>query len=265
MDRLQQELHRLYLIQASPAASGSVPDPGAGLVDAQGRVRALVLEIHQPAGWQAVASLWQGLQDELALPAPALAVSGVNAYQLWLSLAEPVPVPLAHDFLGLLRQRFLRELAPGCVRLHPSPDTPVGEGLGHARMVPALQPETGRWSAFLVPSLGSMFAQEPWLDLPPNPEAQAELLQPLLSIQAGEFQAALRQLQPPAEPGQFVERAANRTDVPAQAVGSQQALTPTHDPKLFLLQVMNDASIDLRLRIEAAKALLPYVSAQQRD
>jgi hypothetical protein len=50
------------------------------------------------------------------------------------------------------------------------------------------------------------------------------------------------------------------------ATGSVEATPPAqprttsiqgHDPKQFLLDVMADTSIDLGLRIEAAKALLP--------
>jgi hypothetical protein len=39
------------------------------------------------------------------------------------------------------------------------------------------------------------------------------------------------------------------------------------DPKRFLLDVMNNDSLDLALRIEAAKALLPYfdVAIDQRQ
>jgi hypothetical protein len=35
-------------------------------------------------------------------------------------------------------------------------------------------------------------------------------------------------------------------------------------PKAFLLDVMNDASVALGLRIEAAKALLPYFDDETR-
>jgi hypothetical protein len=95
-----------------------------------------------------------------------------------------------------------------------------------------------------------MFADEPWLDMPPNPDGQAQVLAPLKSISLAEFEQALEQLKPntgPAAPG-LVSNAA------AQAVASL-------DPKRFLLDVMNNDSLDLALRIEAAKALLPYFDA----
>lgn len=37
------------------------------------------------------------------------------------------------------------------------------------------------------------------------------------------------------------------------------------DPKRFLLEVMNDSTAELRLRIEAAKALLPYFERACRE
>lgn len=72
MNPLQTELQRLY----------SAPE---------GVVRALVLELARPADWGLLSPVWRGLQTDLALPAPAVMVSGVDGYQLWLSLAEPVP------------------------------------------------------------------------------------------------------------------------------------------------------------------------------
>lgn len=37
------------------------------------------------------------------------------------------------------------------------------------------------------------------------------------------------------------------------------------DPKKFLLQVMNDPDADARSRLEAAKALLPYLHVKKGD
>jgi hypothetical protein len=53
MNRLQQELQRLYGPQAD-AHLGLDLDV-RGLVDAQGRVRAMVLELARPADWAALA------------------------------------------------------------------------------------------------------------------------------------------------------------------------------------------------------------------
>ncbi|TXT34691.1 MAG: hypothetical protein FD135_5235, partial [Comamonadaceae bacterium] len=110
----------------------------------------------------------------------------------------------------------------------------------HTRIVPARQEATGRWSAFVAPGLASMFADEPWLDMPPGLDAQAHLLSSLQSITPADFQRAQEQLRP----------ASPRTE-------SVQAFNAT-DPKRFLLSVMNDPATELHLRIEAAKALLPF-------
>jgi hypothetical protein len=113
--------------------------------------------------------------------------------------------------------------------------------------VPACQGESGHWSAFVAPGLAGMFADEPWLDMPPSPDAQAKLLAGLKSIQPAEFRLAQERLRPAEAP---VARAVASvaTDVPREA----------QDPKRFLLAVMNDPATDMPLRIEAAKALLPY-------
>jgi hypothetical protein len=95
-----------------------------------------------------------------------------------------------------------------------------------------------------------MFADEPWLDMPPNPDGQAQLLAPLKSIPPAEFELALQHLRPTtglAAPGLVSNASAHAT--------------ASLDPKHFLLDVMNNDSLDLALRIEAAKALLPYFHA----
>ena len=236
MNRLQSEQHRLYLVADSASEVGA-------LWDAQGRTRAMVLEVAQPAGWDAVAALCHGLQNELALPTPAIAVSGGTGFQVWLSLAVPVPVAEAHGFLAAVCQRFLNQVPARHVQTHPHM-APVG----HAQLVPALQGETGRWSAFVAPGLASMFADEPWLDVPPGNDAQAQLLCRLESISAADFARVKRELG-------VTDTLATR-DAESVGVSSRSVLTET-DPRRFLLSVMNDPAVDMTLRIEAAKALLP--------
>jgi hypothetical protein len=225
MSKTQAELARLY---ASPR------------VDAQGQVRSLVLEVVQPVGWEALSRAWQGVQAELELPAPAIAVSGVDGLQLWFSLAAPVAMARAHAFLESLRARYLDELPAARVRLWPDPATPTR----HAASVPALQPATGNWSAFVSPDLAAIFSDTPWLDTEPGDEGQAALLRGLRSITPAAFDAAVAQLQAPAP-----STAGAVPHEPAPAA-------PEDDPRRFLLRVMNDESVDLALRIEAAKALL---------
>lgn len=226
MNRLQAELQRLYL---SPGSA----EPG--LAGPDGRVRAMVLELARPASWEGLAPAWRGVQADLELPAPAIAVSGSDGYQLWFSCAEPVPCAQALAFLESLRARYLGDLAPERVGMHAP----------HAA-VPPVQVAAGRWSAFVAPDLAAVFADEPWLDLPPGPDAQADLLSRLETMQPEDWRRALERLGPvPPSAG---------TPVPAAPAGAAGL-----DPRRFLLAVMNDPAIDLQLRIEAAKALLPGV------
>ncbi len=218
MTRLQTELERLYL--AAPATLPDMPD----------RVRALVLEAVLPTGWDRLSAVWQGVQAELELPAPAIAVSGTDGVQLWFSLEAPVTVTQAHAFLDALRRRWLADLAPARVRLLPDPGA----------RVPALLAED-RWSAFVAPDLAAVFADTPWLDVEPGEDGQAALLHGLHSIKPAAFAEALARLRTPAR------------DAPALATA---APARADDPRAFLLRVMNDESVDLALRIEAAKGLL---------
>jgi hypothetical protein len=228
MSRLQAELARLY---ASPH------------VDAQGQVRALVLEVAQPAGWEALSRAWQGVQAELELPAPAIAVSGVDGLQLWFSLAAPIAMARAHAFLESLRARYLDELPIARVRLWPDPALPAR----HAASVPALQPETGNWSAFVSPDLAAIFSDTPWLDIEPGDEGQAALLRGLRSTAPAAFEAAVAQLQAPAPAP---------ATAPAAPAAPVAPTTSEEAARRFLLGVMNDEGVALALRIEAAKALL---------
>jgi hypothetical protein len=227
MNRLQSELHRLYLLPAS--------DEGGRLIDASGRVRAMVMELAGPADWELLSKVWRGVQLDLELPAPAIAVSGTDALQLWFSLQQPLGAASAAGFLAGLKSRYLAGLAPaGRLRLSPPA---AGDDFG-AALVPAEQAATGNWSAFVAPDLAPVFAETPWLDIPPGVDGQADLLARLESIKPEALAAALQQLQQqapaPAAP-------ASGTDV---------------DPGRFLQQVLNDESVALALRIEAAKALL---------
>ena len=241
MSRLQTEFDRLY--RSAPAAP---------LVDAQGRVRAMVLEVLQPAGWDALSVAWQGVQAELELSAPAIAMSGLDGVQLWFSLEAPIAVPQAHALLESLRARFLADLPPARVRLWPDLATPPR----HAAVIPTLQ-STGNWSAFVSPDLAAVFSDTPWLDIEPGDEGQATLLRGLQSIKPAALAAALARLDADARDA--------GTPAPARKTASSplQAAAPEDDPRRFLLRVMNDERVDLALRIEAAKALL--VSRHGKD
>jgi hypothetical protein len=229
MNRLEAELQRLFL------------SPGQSREDAA--ARALVLEVAGPGGWDALAKAWQGVQADLQLPAPAIAVSGSDAYQLWFSVAEPVPPAQALAFLDALEKRYLGEVPAGRIRTSPSA-TPGAK----IPRVPPVQVAAGRWSAFVTVDLAAMFADEHWLDLPPTPDAQADVLSRLQCTPLADLLRATERLASAEVPG---------SEGAAQGAGGRQ------DPRSFLLEVMNDRSVALPLRIEAAKALLPYAGTQR--
>ncbi|HEY1226224.1 MAG TPA: hypothetical protein VGF26_02785 [Ramlibacter sp.] len=248
MNRLQAELHRLYLPRAAAREAH-------GLVDTEGRVRALVLELARPATWTDLSAVWQGVQADLDLPAPAIAVSGQGGYQLWFSLADPVDVDAARAFLESLCAHYPGGVAPERIRLEPSLD-PAGT-VRHVGATPPVQVAPERWSAFLTADLAPLFAEEPWLDHPPGVDAQADLLARLSSTPNEDFMRALGRL-----------RSERRAQVPALASPAaalvendaprplRRAADDAQEPAAFLLAVMRDPSVDLHLRVEAAKALL---------
>lgn len=209
MNRLQGALQRLY-----------------GSVDAPDRVA--VLELAGAGGWSGLAKVWQGVQADLELPAPGIAVDGSDAYQLWFSFPEAAAAGSAERLLAALRARYLPDVPPERIRsnLRPAP-------------MPPLQVAAERWSAFVTADLAALFDEGPWLDLPPGVDAQAELLSRLQPMTADGLRRALERLE----------------TSPAPTTPTQQR-SEEMDPRRFLLHVMNDAGVDMHLRIEAAKALL---------
>jgi hypothetical protein len=228
----------------------------------------MVLELARPADWTLLSTVWRGVQMDLELPAPAIAVSGIDGYQLWFSLAEPTSVAQARAFLESLHLRYLSLVAPGRLAMMPAVDAAMPGKIQHALLVPALQSATGRWSAFVAPDLAAIFSEEPWLDLPPNPDAQAKVLARLECIKPAVFQAVLEQLSPVIRTATspVTSVAGERED--SQASHEVKVSVPpgnSLDPKGYLLSVMNDKTIELHLRIEAAKALLPYFEGRCGD
>lgn len=207
-----------------------------------GQVRALVLALARPADWEVLGRVWKGVQDELGWPAPGIAVSGTDACQLWFSLADPLPPAQAHALLERLRLRYLAEVPAHRVELIPSAD---GE-----RQVPRIPAALGEeaWSAYVAPDLAPVFAETPWLDVPPRAEGQAELLSRLRSISAAECAVLL--------PEVAARAAAPTAEGPAASAPAAATASVFTDPQAFLLQVMNDERVEMALRIEAAKALL---------
>jgi hypothetical protein len=238
MNRLDTEHRRLFA--AEPDAT------------ADGRVRHLVLAVCGPADWAPLSAVWRGVQADLDLPAPAIAVNGVDAFELWFSLADPVPAGTAAAFLDGLCERYLGDVAPARRRCWPASEPGLQV---EPQRVPQLQAETGRWSAFVAPDLAAVFGDDPSLDLPPGEDAQADLLSRLKPVTRAEFQIALARLAP--EPSPFLPAA--QPPVPAvvtPAAAPASTIRRHDDPRQFLLDVMNDPSVAMELRIKAAKALL---------
>ena len=257
MNRLQSELDRLYLPRPQDRIDADMQP--AALIDTSGRVRAMVMELARPVDWEALSRVWHGVQVELELPAPAIAVSGIDGLQLWFSLAEPIAVAQAHAFLEGLRQRFLADIESSRVRLMPASSASALRQDLHAARVPARQEDSGNWSAFLAPDLVPIFAESPWLDIPPNEEGQATLLRSIEVMTPSAFEAACAKLGPTLHPqSSTVAVAVQASDSEPTAYDLPKAASAGGDPEQFLLQVMNDATVALALRIEAAKALLQH-------
>jgi hypothetical protein len=246
MNRLQSELRRLYLPHPATEPGADADSASPTLIDAEGRVRAAVLALARPASWELLSRVWRGVQADLELPAPAIAVSGTDGFQLWFSLVEPVPAAQAHAFVALLCARYLGDVAPTRLGLMPSADASA-----HARWVPQEQAQGGNWSAFVAPDLAPVFVETPWLDTPPGSDGQADVLARLGSIKQPVFDAALARLRPSA-------LALTSTGIAAGLTTATQptASTESLEARRFLLRVMNDDTVALALRIEAAKALL---------
>ena len=240
MNRLDTEQQRLF--------STDEHSRSAGLV------RRLVLGVSAPADWPLLGAIWRGVQADLDLPAPAIAVNGVDAFELWFSVADPLPADTAASFLDRLCDRYLPDLAASRRRLFPSSDPGLSV---EPERVPQRRPETGRWSAFVAPDLAAVFGDDPSLDIPPGEDAQADLLARIRPVTRAEFQIAVARLTP--EPSPFLHEPAVATPSSASGRAAAHSGPSSHygDPRQFLLDVMNDASVSMELRIQAAKALLP--------
>lgn len=287
MNKLMTELQRLYFLPEQQWWRQGLDDAGepaysaAGLlspaalaaslageasveldpVGADGRVRLLLLNFKRAGDWEQVAKVYQAVQSELELPAPAVSISGRAGYRLWFSLAEPVALAQACEFLEGLRRQYLAELPAASLELCPD-----SAGQAMTQLVPAFYPATGKWSAFIDPSMGNMFMAEPGLEMAPGLDKQADILARFESIKAAAFQQALGLLraEPEVSPGlaqpeNLAAAGASQATLHEERGGARLNLGSHYsDPKSFLLAVMNDPSASARQRIRAAKALLPY-------
>ena len=127
MNRLLLEFRRLYA-PADRASDGEAIE-WSDLIDAEGRSRALVLELARPADWQALSAVWTGVQGELDLPAPAIAANGSDGLQLWFSVAAALEGARGHAFLEALRLRYLPGVQRDRVGLFPAGASPAQAGV----------------------------------------------------------------------------------------------------------------------------------------
>lgn len=264
MSRLHSEFARLFLpltdvidaIDATgPALSAPTP---ADLLDAQGHTRALVLELAVPADWARLKAVWQGVQADLGLPAPAIAVSGTDGLQLWFSAPTPVPAADARRWLESLCRRYLPGLPPHRLRLYPrtEPAAAAGDSPTHSAPVPAWQADGATWSAFVAPDLVPLFEETPWLDSEPSEEGQAALLERVGVMKEGWFEAVVTAEAPQAVQAVAAGDGAAASVVAGGLVEATGLMCARQEAVAFLRRVVQDEAAPLALRVEAAKALL---------
>ena len=263
MQRLLAELQRLYFLPgpglpSQAAGAGNALPAAVDLVDADGRARVMLVDFRRADDWVSVSKLLHALCSELELPLPALSVAAGGGYRLWLSFAEPLPAGELAAFAEALRCRYLADLPAAHLAFAPAAAEPSALPL-----VPAADEQSGKWSAFIDPTMGSAFVDEPGLPIAPNLQRQAEMLAGLKSVDRADWLRVTALLQPaqPAvqervqesgEPGRGQSRDQGRESSGLDVAGQHQ------DPKSFLLAVMNDPSVAMHDRISAAQALLPW-------
>lgn len=210
------------------------------LTTANGLTRALSIPFRKLPGaeegrhWTRLCEVANALQAELGLPAPAVSINGASAFNLWLSLAEPVPASQAQDFLALLRQAYFPE-----IEIDPDDATaPV-------YLPPCLNPRSGKWAAFIHPGMGASFADESGLELAPPLAGQVGFLEGLDSIGEAQFAQAMRKLQ----------KAPDLAVDPAAPVAEARAEAPASAAPVGLL--LKDATLEDVVRFLQAKGIEP--------
>lgn len=247
MSRLPAEHRRLFA--AGPSGQLPAADPA---------VRALVLALHSPADWSALAPLWRGVQADFDWPEPAIAVNGSDAFELWFALAEPLPRAEAAQLLAQLQRRYLPDVRADRVRAWPS----ATDAKAPPPACPPFAAGPERWAAFVTSDLPAVFGDDPALDFEPGADAQADLLARLRPITATPLRRARAVLMPADKPAAPATPTPTAQPAPAPSVTTAASSTITSttgrhdDPRAFLLSVMNDPTAPLALRIEAAKGLL---------
>lgn len=248
MDTLIAELTRLYLPPGVAAPTRGAVD----LATADGRTRAIVIPFVPPAGrrdgedaqhWQRLCDVANILQTEFDFPAPAVSVRASGGYLLWLSLAAPVPVAEARHFLARLGDVHFPDVAPRAEAL-----------AGPVELPPALNPDNGKWSAFIHPGMGASFADESGLDMPPPAAGQLAFVEGLRSIPADAWRAALDKL---GEAPAAVAPAAASPAAPVAAPPVQSVPTLHASPAAPAGLLLQDATLEDVVRWLHARGIEP--------
>ena len=263
MSKLAEELQRLYgfptpvsainQAQSITSRDASSAEPRNG--SSTGRL--MILSVRNGGHWPAISALYQGVQTDWGLPAPALAISPKDGYQVWFSFAEAQLPSHLDGLLLALCDQYLADVAPATISIWPSLDT----SLQPIPTVPAYHEPFGKWSAFIDPSMVEFFAEDMGLELSPMSDQQADFLSGLTPIASLELQrviAAMADAQRSSQNRMHSTETSESGDTAGQPSGMASTTNERFtDPRLFLLAVMNDPAVGIRERIEAAKALLP--------
>lgn len=191
MEKLIAELRRLYLPDHQHPPTAALEDHlranttlAIDLATDTGTARALVLDFPRAADeqhWLLLCELANALQQDLALPAPAVSVNGADKFNLWLSFAQPVTLARLRRFHALLHRTYFSDM-------DAAPAATVVE------LPPCLHQRSGLWAAFINPAMGASLADDLGLEMPPPLSAQAAFLQSLDSITTEQFEHALQVL-----------------------------------------------------------------------
>lgn len=247
-DRLALELKRLY------GCSSSDPESVNSSLS-----RALVLELARPGDWSLLAPVWKTFANDWKVPPPAIAVNGVDGIQLWFSVSTPLRGGMGSQFLEALVAYFLSDVSADrivCMPMRAAETTNAGPTF-HA--IPENVSGTDRWSAFITRDLAAVFGEEPWVDVPPQRDQQAEILSRLGFMSPDQFDYVLAKLNPKTgmknEDRSLVQSRRQPVEaVPAVIHDTDMQLTPAE----FLRAAMNNPQLPMSERIAAASALLPY-------
>ena len=164
------------------------------LVRDDGMARVMVIDFERATDWPTVAELFQSVQTDLDLPAPAISVSG-KGFSVWLSLVEPLTVAQLQAFLDALRGRYLADISADRLNLRPSADTSTLDTDNVVSLPPCIHQANGQWAAFIDPAHGANFTDEPWLEMAPPMDKQATRLAAVECIKTADFLRALDLMQ----------------------------------------------------------------------